>query len=95
MDDAVADMDAGRQFYESQQIGIGQYFWDSGVADIESLVAHAGIHQQYHGLPRLLCQRFPYAVYYDVSDAVVFVLAVLPVRRNPGWIKTRLTGIKY
>lgn len=88
MEDAAIDMMDGRDFYEAQQIGIGQYFWDSTIADIESLSTYAGIHQTYSGLSRLLCDRFPYAVYYEVSEAVVYVVAVLPVRRDPAWIRT-------
>ncbi len=34
----------GHRFYESQAEGIGDYFLDSLMADIESLHIHAGVH---------------------------------------------------
>ena len=40
----------------------------------------------------LISKRFPYAIYYDISDKVVRVVAVLPMRRDPAWIKKKLTG---
>ena len=71
-----------RNFYENQLQGIGSYFWDSVLADIESLKLYGGIHQKHFGLYRFLCRRFPYAVYYEVVDKVVFVIAVLPMKRD-------------
>ena len=38
--------------------GIGEYFWDSLFADIESLVIYAGVHVREHGLCRMLSKRF-------------------------------------
>ena len=41
---AVEDLDAGRQFYEKQQEGLGEYFLDSLFSDIDALLLYAGIH---------------------------------------------------
>jgi hypothetical protein len=38
----------------------------------------------------MLAKRFPYAVYYEIVDDVAYVIAVLPMRRSPEWIKKRL-----
>ena len=35
--DAAEDIEFGRDFYDSQEIGIGDYFSDSILSDIESL----------------------------------------------------------
>ncbi len=40
------DLDDGRNFYNSQQQGIGEYFWDTLISDIESLLTSAGIHSK-------------------------------------------------
>ncbi|HTR01429.1 MAG TPA: hypothetical protein VMH83_15635 [Candidatus Acidoferrum sp.] len=92
MEEAVEDMIIGQSFYESQQNGIGQYFWDQIVADVETLFVCAGVHQLHYGLPRLLSERFPYAIYYEVVDEVAYVLAVLPVRRDPAWLRMKAAG---
>ena len=38
LDEGAADIEAGRDFYDRQQLGIGNYFEDSLLSDIESLV---------------------------------------------------------
>lgn len=88
--EAIDDLNDGRRFYEHVSQGAGEYFWDSLVADIESLVVYAGIHRQFSSLYRMLARRFPYAVYYQIDNNTVQVVAVLPMRRNPLWIKKQL-----
>lgn len=90
LEEAAQDMLDGKAFYDIQTLGIGNYFWDSLIADIESLHLYAGIHEQHFGLFRMLSKRFPYAVYYQVTDKIAYVIAILPIRRNPMWISKRL-----
>ena len=89
-EDAYGDILEGRQFYNQLQDGVGHYFFDSMVAEIESLVLYAGIHPRHSGFYRMLARRFPYALYYEMSDDSVWVIAVLPLRRDPAWIHERL-----
>ena len=91
LDEAQQDLVDGFRFYESQSAGLGDYFLDSLFSDIDSLQLYAGIHSVHWGYHRLLAKRFPYAVYYRVSGKVVRVQAVLDCRRNPAWIRNRLT----
>jgi len=58
----MEDLANGRRFYDSQELGVGDYFFDSIFADIDSLKLYAGIHPQVFGFHRMLTQRFPYAV---------------------------------
>jgi hypothetical protein len=39
---AVSDLIEGRQFYEEQGEGLGEYFFDSLFSDIDSLALYAG-----------------------------------------------------
>ncbi len=64
------DLNDGKDFYDRREPGVGDYFWDSLFADIESLIIYAGIHDKKHGLHRMLAKRFPYALYYEIADAV-------------------------
>ena len=57
------DLNDGKAFYDRREPGIGDYFWDSLLADIESLLLYAGIHRKEHGFYRMLAKRFPYAIY--------------------------------
>ena len=88
--EVASDLNEGRAFYDQQEPGIGDYFWDSLVADIESLRIYAGIHPRKHGAYRMLARRFPYAIYYEIADDVAYILAVLPMCRSPAWIRRQL-----
>jgi hypothetical protein len=86
------DLNDGKAFYDRRAPGLGNYFWDSLMADIESLYLFAGIHNKKLGYHRMISKRFPCSIYYDVQDDVARVVAVLPMRRNPAWIVKKLKG---
>ncbi|CAB1075576.1 hypothetical protein D1AOALGA4SA_3395 [Olavius algarvensis Delta 1 endosymbiont] len=88
--EAAIDLNEGKDFYDQKEVGVGDYFWDSLVADIESLIIYAGIHNKRYGLHRMLAKRFPYSIYYEVKNKIAYVVAVLPMRRDPLWIKEKL-----
>ena len=92
LSEAVDDLEVGKAFYERQELGVGTYFWDTLLSDIESLVIFAGVHAKYYGCYRMLSKRFPYAVYYEIRDDAAYVIAVLPLRRDLKWIRTKLKG---
>lgn len=86
------DLLDGRDFYDQQQQGIGDYFVDTIIADTESLVLHAGIHSKQFGFFRMLGKTFPFAIYYLLEGDVISVCGVLDMRRDPAWIRTELTS---
>jgi hypothetical protein len=90
--EAWADLDAGRDFYDNCEVGVGDYFAASMAADIESLRFFAGIHSVHFGYHRALAKRFPFAVYYLVKKEVVEIHAVLDLRMDPASIRGRLEG---
>jgi len=92
LSDAENDLYEGRAFYDKQGTNIGDYFFDSLLSDIESLVIYAGIHRQEFGFYRMLAKRFPYAIYYVLNEEIASVVAVLPMRRDPVWIETKMLG---
>jgi plasmid stabilization system protein ParE len=91
LDAAERDLEEGYRFYDSQDPGLGSYFLDSLFSDIDSLAYFGGMHRFVKGYHRLLAKRFPFAVYYRVIDNEVVVFAVLDCRRNPSWLRKRLT----
>ncbi len=90
LEEAVADLNEGKAFYDQIEVGVGSYFWDSLVSEIESLVLYAGIHPKQFGVFKMLSKRFPYAIYYEISDDHAYVIAVLPMRRDPVWIASKM-----
>jgi hypothetical protein len=88
---ALADLRRGFRFYEKKGRGLGDYFLDSLYSDIDSLQLYAGVHAVHFGrFHRLLSEKFPYAVYYEVKDPTAYVRAVLDLRRDPAWIERKL-----
>ncbi len=93
LSEAEADLADGRLFYESQEQGIGEYFWDSLLSDIESLTLYAGVHSKMYGYYRMSSKRFPYSIYYNLDGNTAYVLAILPERKKPNWIRNKLKGV--
>ena len=91
LDEAEYDLQDGREFYDRQELGVGDYFAASLAADIDSLILFAGIHPMEFGFHRMLSKRFPFGVYYLLNEEVIRVYAVLDLRRDPAWIRRRLT----
>lgn len=94
LDDAAADLEAGKRFYESREPGVGDYFVESLLSDLDSLVLYAGIHSRHFGFHRLLSKRFPFAVYSTVEDDTACVYAILDMRQDPRGLAAALQSRK-
>jgi len=90
LDSAEEDILHAMYFYEHQSYGLGSYYLDSIMSDIESLHIYAGIHMKIWSHHRLLSKRFPYSIYYKVAGEIIFVHAVLDSRREPSVAQGRL-----
>ena len=89
---AIEDLASGRSFYDLQQPGIGDLFFESVFSDIDSLDLQAGIHSRHFDFYRALASRFPYAIYYKIIDGEAVVFRVLDCRRDPRRIADELTS---
>ena len=92
LEEALEDLDRGFRFYESQEAGLGSYFRDQLLSDIDALLLHPGMHPLVFSHHRALAKRFPFAIYYGVEGEFVRVHAVMDCRREPSWIRSRLEG---
>jgi hypothetical protein len=52
---------------------------ESILADLDSLVLYAGVHQKHSGFHRMLASRFPFAIYDKKEDDAVYVYAILEI----------------
>ena len=84
------DLDSGKRFYDDLEKGIGSYFYDSLISDIESLTIYAGSHTRDFEYFKMNSKRFPYFIYYTVSKAFITIVAVLDSRQDPEAIERRL-----
>jgi hypothetical protein len=75
---------------KNKQTGVGVYFFDALSAEIDSLVLFAGIHPLQAGYHRMVSAKFPFAIYYRISNNEVVVRAVLDCRQDPALIRDRL-----
>lgn len=57
LDEVSEDIEDGRKFYDECEFGIGDYFIDCIISDIESLKLYAGIHSKHFGSFRMLSKR--------------------------------------
>lgn len=89
---AMDDIQSGQSFYELQQEGLGEFFLDALLSDIDSLLLYAGIHQQFYGYFRALSKRFPYAIYYRLNGEFIQVWRVLDCRQKPSRTAMALGG---
>lgn len=83
-------MASAREFYDKQEEGAGDYFYDSLFSEIDSLILYSGIHRVQFGFHKLVARRFPYCVYYRLIAKEVVVFRVLDCRRDPLWIRSSL-----
>ena len=83
---AERELNEAAQYYESEQAGLGAAFLSDVRRCTEAVVAnpHAG-QIVLQSIRRRLCQRFPYGLLYTVTDGEVRVLAVMNLRRRPGY----------
>lgn len=92
-EDAFEDLNKGYLFHEDRQPGLGEYFASCIRSDIEGLRITAGMHRvMYRDFFRLVSKIFPYGIFYTFEDDTAIIWAVVDLRRNPEWIKERLSN---
>jgi len=92
LSEAAEDIENAKRFYDSIDVGLGDYFSDSIISDLESLSLFHGIHAKHFQLHRMLASRFPFGIYYDDVSEITRVFAVLDLRRDPSWLRKELSG---
>jgi plasmid stabilization system protein ParE len=81
LSDAAEDIEAARDFYEVQEVGVGEYFVDSLLTDLDSLADLGGVHPKHFNFHRMLVSRFPFAIYYRESGDPTWIRKELRHRR--------------
>jgi hypothetical protein len=88
---ALEDLAAGRRFYDRQGHGLGDYFFDSLFAEIDSLTLYGGIHPvSTVRISSAARQAFSLRVYYRIIGGEAVVFRVLDCRRDPAWVRRKL-----
>ncbi|MCC7001840.1 MAG: type II toxin-antitoxin system RelE/ParE family toxin [Gemmatimonadaceae bacterium] len=81
---AAFEMNAAFDWYEQQRAGLGYEFLRALDAALAALAREPLLRREVRpGVRRALLRRFPYGVFFGVSETAVIVLAVLHHRRTP------------
>ena len=88
--DAARELIRSVEYYEERSDGLGAEFLD----EIESVISQILTYPDSGTLvtaedKRILLRRFPFGIIYVVSDDLLTVIAVMHIRRNPDYWKSR------
>ena len=77
-------------FYEDCREGLGQEFLASVESAFEQIERHPTVWRILKGrFRRYLLQRFPYGAIYAVDEDVIYIAAVMHLKRKPGYWVSR------
>jgi plasmid stabilization system protein ParE len=86
---AATDILEARNWYETQQVGVGDQFYFSFRNRVaEALRAPFQPHAWGHRGIRM--PKYPYSIYYEIIDEELRIIAVIHGARNPKYINQRL-----
>ena len=83
---ATRELNDAAQYYERQQAALGTSFINEVERCTRDVVAFPQAGTIVRGtIRRRLCQRFPYALLYKVAGDEIRILAVMNLKRRPGY----------
>ena len=88
--EAELDIAEAYLWYEGRRAGLGEEFLSSVDACLESIRRPEMYPVVHEGYRRSLIRRFPYAVFYEPSEATVTIYAVFHTSRDPDKWRQRL-----
>src|ERR1019366_4091906 len=94
--EAELDIADAYVWYEGRRAGLGEEFLSSVDACLEGIRRRPEMYPVVHeGYRRSLIRRFPYAVFYEQSEATVTIYAVFHTSRDPDkWRRDLMLSIE-
>lgn len=88
--EAAKELTSSIQYYERKSNGLGAEFFD----EVEEAIGQALTHSKSGTLiteqnRRILLQRFPFELIYDVKDEVITLIAIKHIKQRPGYWEYR------
>ncbi|MBK1814701.1 type II toxin-antitoxin system RelE/ParE family toxin [Luteolibacter yonseiensis] len=88
---ADSDSDAAYEWYERQEQGAGRYFDRQLLHLLENIRMRPFSFPTSHAVFRkALMRKFPYAVYFQIFDEKIVVIAIIHGARNPRRVRDLL-----
>ena len=89
--DALVELDQAKQWYDGQRHGLGESFFQEIASAMTRIQEAPNIWPEFRqGTRRFLVHRFPFAVLYSQRSNSVLVIAVMHLKRRPGYWQSRL-----
>jgi plasmid stabilization system protein ParE len=89
--DAVAELERAKAWYEAQRPGLGESFFQEITTAISRIREAPNTWPEYkRGTKRFLVHRFPFAIIYSQHSNSLLVVAVMHLKRRPGYWQSRL-----
>jgi len=83
---AERELNDAARYYELEQAGLGAAFITEVLRCTEAIADHPEAGPTVFGtIRRRLCQRFPYGLLYTVAGNELRILAVMNLKRRPGY----------
>lgn len=88
--EARAEADAAAAFYNEKQPGLARRFLDNLEETLHRIQRHPQAYREVTGeIRKCRVAHFPYGVIYRVRADTMEIIAVMHLRRSPGYWKTR------
>jgi len=89
---AEEEMVAAAQHYESQSAGLGKDFLAEVRRTVEAITANPKAAPIVRTIiRRRLLRRFPFGILYIIEETSIIILAVMHLRRRPGYWQDRIS----
>ncbi len=88
--EAAQDLSRAFNWYEDQRTGLGHEFLTSTEASYASICRRPEMYSVVNKKHRkALIKRFPYAIYFSVTEEIIYVTGILHFSRNPKTARNR------
>jgi plasmid stabilization system protein ParE len=92
---AEEEMTAAAQYYQTQSMGLGEEFLFEVERTIAAIASHPKAAPKVkQEIRRRLLKRFPFGILYVATVDEIVVLAIMHLRRRPGYWQDRLGSSK-
>jgi toxin ParE1/3/4 len=89
--EALAELERAKAWYEAQRPDLGESFFQEITTAVSRIREAPNTWPEYRqGTRRFLVHRFPFAVIYCQRATSLLVMAVMHLKRRPGYWQARL-----
>lgn len=89
--EAVNEVEAAASFYQNKQPGLEQRFLEVLEDALRRIQRRPHMYQQIEGeIRKCKLPRFPYGIIFRMNPEYIAIIAVIHLRRRPGYWKTQV-----